>query len=273
MAGMWGADVQQLRDLAKQFDSSAKKLEEFRSSLGSLVESSGSWHGPDAASFRSKWSSFHAPNLSSAAAALDTGATRLRLNADDQESTSLDDGGSVGFGGGSQPGGGSNGEGTWQEAVGDGIVNTWPHASNVLTVAGVGSSAVSLLDAASDAAQLANAANTAVPGWAAPIAGVKIPPGLSTASNALGALGVGISAADAVYDFATGDYVGGTLSTLSAVGGVMTLIPFPPVQAVGAVIGIGAGVANLVYDNWDAISDFGSSVIDGVGGFFNDLFG
>ncbi|WP_428833526.1 hypothetical protein [Pseudoclavibacter helvolus] len=105
MGEMIGADVEQLRLLAKQFETAASKLENDRrivtSVIGGLVRPRG-WAGQDAAGFRSAWQSEYSPQLRRAAEALRASGDQLRRNAAQQEKASAaDEAGSASRRGGS----------------------------------------------------------------------------------------------------------------------------------------------------------------------------
>jgi uncharacterized protein YukE len=114
--GFYGADVDQLRKLAKQFETAADNLNTVTSTLTSSVNQTHAWQGPDASGFRSDWNGTHTSQLKAAIAALHTGSTGLVKNADEQNAASTDaiggPGGSGGSGGGSGGSGGSGGGGS-----------------------------------------------------------------------------------------------------------------------------------------------------------------
>jgi dienelactone hydrolase len=93
MAGMYGADVAELRELARAFDAAATKLDRERMSVGNAIRLP-AWVGPVAVRFRAEWDSEHSTRVSSAAARLKDAAFALRRNADEQERTSAPDSGS-----------------------------------------------------------------------------------------------------------------------------------------------------------------------------------
>ncbi|WP_292727429.1 hypothetical protein [Microbacterium sp. UBA837] len=93
MSTMYGADVAQLRNLARQFDSAASRLDDDRKAVGSAIQIS-AWVGPVALHFRAQWDSDHSRRLHDAAERLRDAAATLRSNADDQERTSAVNGGS-----------------------------------------------------------------------------------------------------------------------------------------------------------------------------------
>ena len=102
MAGnFYGADVAQLRQLAKDLAGGANRLNALGQQLGSSISST-AWRGHDGERFRSEWTSAHQKLLRSATAGLEEASKALLANADEQEkaSTSGDSGGGGGGTGG-----------------------------------------------------------------------------------------------------------------------------------------------------------------------------
>ncbi len=89
-----GADADQLRSAAKQFDSVAGALEGVAKVVSSSIN--GPWWGTDADRFRSQWTGVSHPNVKAAVSALREGANSLRHNAQEQERVSNTAGASVG---------------------------------------------------------------------------------------------------------------------------------------------------------------------------------
>lgn len=107
MAGnFYGADVAQLRQLAKQLASGANRLDLLGQQLSGAI-SAGAWKGHDGERFRSDWTSSLLLLLKSATAGLESASKTLLANADEQEQASNSGGGS----GGSGPGGSGSGSG------------------------------------------------------------------------------------------------------------------------------------------------------------------
>ena len=92
MNGMYGADVAELRRLARAFDEASSKLEQERMTVGNAIRVR-AWVGPVAVRFRAEWDSDHSVRVAHAAARLKDAAVALRQNADDQERTSASEGG------------------------------------------------------------------------------------------------------------------------------------------------------------------------------------
>ncbi len=88
MAGnFYGADVAQLRQLAKNLANGANQLDQLGQQLGSSIASS-PWKGHDGDRFRSDWNSSHAKVLRAAAAGIQQASKALLQNADQQDRAS-----------------------------------------------------------------------------------------------------------------------------------------------------------------------------------------
>lgn len=85
--GMRGANVDQLRRLAQQFDQGAQRLDSNRLNVLSLLQSV-IWEGPAAARFRYQWNSRHGHDIQRASEMLRESARQLRANADAQDQAS-----------------------------------------------------------------------------------------------------------------------------------------------------------------------------------------
>jgi uncharacterized protein YukE len=92
MAGKYGADVEQLRQLAHSMSTASDRLERDRLTVGHQIKIS-AWVGPFAATFKAQWESEHSLHVASVARVLEENATQLRKNADEQEAASAADGG------------------------------------------------------------------------------------------------------------------------------------------------------------------------------------
>ncbi len=101
-AGIFGADVEQLRSLAKQFESSASTLLNVIRTLDRHINSPDAWRGPDAERFRSDWNQRGRLAITRSAEALKTAASALSRNAQEQQQASAGNGASSH---GSLPGG------------------------------------------------------------------------------------------------------------------------------------------------------------------------
>ncbi|MCU1565436.1 MAG: hypothetical protein JWQ56_373 [Pseudarthrobacter sp.] len=95
MAGIYGADVAQLRALGKQLSASSARLISTRTSLSREVQNSTSWKGSDAERFRSEWNATHSALLAKVIEALAGAGKAVALHADEQEKASSAGGGVV----------------------------------------------------------------------------------------------------------------------------------------------------------------------------------
>lgn len=84
---IWGADVQQLRDLGKQLQTGASDIETQKSRLTQMLNTT-DWKGPDADKFRGEWDSNHMIQLAKVADALKEAGQKATKNADHQDQTS-----------------------------------------------------------------------------------------------------------------------------------------------------------------------------------------
>jgi hypothetical protein len=85
--GFNGADVGQLRDLAKAMQMASRNLQAQLNTFNAGVAGA-QWPGPDAVRFRADWKSSHSPALRHAVLFLHQAATDLARNANEQESAS-----------------------------------------------------------------------------------------------------------------------------------------------------------------------------------------
>jgi uncharacterized protein YukE len=106
---VYGADVEQLKSLARQFSRAADELQSNSSSVTSVVNSVAAWKGPDAGAFRASWNGEHTQKIASTVRALHAAAEDLKRNAAEQTTASTD---GQGGSGGTGPGGSSKPEGT-----------------------------------------------------------------------------------------------------------------------------------------------------------------
>lgn len=112
MSEMLGADLEELRALARDFSGNSQKLVQAQKIIdGAVNQLPRYWQGPDAQRFASQWRGQHRGVISRTAAMLDESADLLKKNAQEQEQASSvaslsGPGGSSGGGGG---GGGISG--------------------------------------------------------------------------------------------------------------------------------------------------------------------
>ena len=124
MAGnFYGADVAQLRQLAKNLASSASRLDQLGQQLGSSIASS-PWKGNDAERFRSDWNGNHAKALRAAASGIRQASKALLQNAEQQDRAST-----------GSTGGGSGGPGSGGNAPTDGAAGELTDRLNGMTAA------------------------------------------------------------------------------------------------------------------------------------------
>lgn len=101
MAGLSGADIKQMQQLAGSIESRAQTIEKMSQLAGAGIRgSAGYWNGFDAAQFRQTWQTVHGPSLARCIVDLRTASQTIRRNADAQEETSRADGDGAGSGSG-----------------------------------------------------------------------------------------------------------------------------------------------------------------------------
>ncbi|QNE16002.1 hypothetical protein [Pseudarthrobacter sp. NBSH8] len=91
----YGADVSQLRELAKAVDKAASLLSSRASSLQGQIQSA-PWKGTDGELFRQDWSGNHRPSLERVASSLRHNSKLLLQHANEQEQSSAETGGGSG---------------------------------------------------------------------------------------------------------------------------------------------------------------------------------
>ena len=84
---IWGADVEQLRQLGSKLQAGASEIETQKSTLTKVLSGT-DWKGPDADKFRGEWDSQHASNLKKVADALREAGDRAQKNAEQQQQAS-----------------------------------------------------------------------------------------------------------------------------------------------------------------------------------------
>ena len=135
----YGADVAELRRVAKAFENAEKELETAATTVTRGVQST-FWVGPVAVKFRATWEE-HKVGIGNARGALIAQAKVLYANADAQEKTSKDDGkvsSSTGSGIGSGVGSGTTGGSTPAKAGGAGGAANAPATGKAVPITGVG---------------------------------------------------------------------------------------------------------------------------------------
>ncbi|WP_228515871.1 WXG100 family type VII secretion target [Agreia pratensis] len=94
---LYGADIGELRQLARSLDSASSQLRSITSTLGSVIQIQ-AWHGRDADMFRSDWGGTHEPLLQRTLSELSRASQVLIANALEQEQTSSVTDGAAGTG-------------------------------------------------------------------------------------------------------------------------------------------------------------------------------
>ncbi|KNH22274.1 hypothetical protein ACU18_01735 [Arthrobacter sp. ZBG10] len=84
---IWGADVQELRQLGSKLQSGAAEIETQKTTLTKVLSST-NWEGPDAQKFRNEWSGTHSALLTKVAEALKEAGTKATKNAEEQDRAS-----------------------------------------------------------------------------------------------------------------------------------------------------------------------------------------
>ncbi|MHC8609101.1 C2 family cysteine protease [Paenarthrobacter ureafaciens] len=87
MPGFYGADIQQLRALAKTMARHSDTMNALSKELGQLIASA-PWDGRDAVQFRQAWEAEHRPMLHRTASTLQAQSKELERNADQQDKSS-----------------------------------------------------------------------------------------------------------------------------------------------------------------------------------------
>lgn len=88
MAGIFGADIVQLRELSKHLGASSARLAVTKSSLSRDVHGSTAWKGADADRFRSDWEGTHSALLAKVIEALAAAGKAVAVHAEEQEKAS-----------------------------------------------------------------------------------------------------------------------------------------------------------------------------------------
>jgi hypothetical protein len=273
--GMYGADVEQLRALARSFDSAATRLDQNRMTVGNAIRIQ-AWVGPVAVRFRGEWDSVHSVKVAGAAARLRDAASVLRRNADDQDRTSTSDGGVVqtvpapgppllpwtiisraipglvgvvaGSSLGSLLGEFAGGTNNMLKGIVGAIelptsIAEMGHTAAHVLMRGKGSDAWTTFGAAAEATKLGRV--------------------LGAAGTTLGVISAGFGAYETVAKALEGDTEGAIYSGVKTLIGAAAVIP-SPIQPFAAALSIGIGVGELLSQN-PAISNAVTNVVVGAG--------
>lgn len=258
MAGFYGADTEQLRSFGDLLDGRSGRLSDLASQLTSQV-SSVEWVGSDADDFRADFSGRVIGLFDAADGLLRQRRSELGEHAEQQdEASSPSDGGvldEIGdFLGGVLDGAADVGSGILDVINSSMFNGPLGILDGALDLGGVGQ----ILDDAGNLTNLTPAMRV-FNGIAGPISIVS---GINSMIN---------PAHDGWRGY--GDQIAGGLSVASGVGGIIAAaggaaLLGPVVGPALAVAGIAAGawaVGNMIYDNWDSITEFGGDAIDAVG--------
>ena len=307
MAGtLWGADVAQLRTLARQFSKTADLLLQQSAQLNGQINNTPAWTGQDAVRFRTEWNGSHRVLLQKTAARLQQESKLLLTHADEQEKASTPGPGGTGPGrvpastgpGAFVPGQGSNnpwGPGWLADPDSPfrdgwdiyGLTKAFPNLRAGLFDLGAMLHKSRIADFMDPAAWRAfqnsnefskffNLSNNLFEGkfheafsLASDGSAFKYLDGFS---KGLGVVGVGLDSLDAFNNFQEGDYGAAAYSTTKAILGAGSFLP-PPA---GTVCMVASGALAL-YDNvpviHDSVNYVGDKIADGaeaVGGAISD---
>jgi hypothetical protein len=84
---IWGADVEQLRQLGGKLEHGASEIESQRNKLTNFLDQV-DWRGPDADKFKDQWRGEHTSKLKQISEALRDAGNRAKQNADQQTQAS-----------------------------------------------------------------------------------------------------------------------------------------------------------------------------------------
>lgn len=296
MSEMLGADLEELRALARDFSGNSQKLVQAQKIIdGAVNQLPRYWQGPDAQRFASQWRGQHRGVISRTAAMLDESADLLKKNAQEQEQASSAS--SLSGPGGSSGGGGGEGGGEnpivkfgpdWLADEDSPFRNGWnayewakliPNMrAGIFDISAMASKAnrAGFFDPAAWKAfqqsnafsQFANMSSDLFDGnWGSAFKAAETGKAfkfLEAGGHALGVVGVGLDAIDSVNHLANGEYGEAGYSAAKTALGVLSFVP-PPVGTVAAV----ASGALFLYDNvpiiHDSVNYVGEKIAEGTG--------
>ena len=87
LMAIWGADVEQLRQLGSKLQAGATEIETQRANLTSALNNT-QWLGPDADRFKEQWNGEHTNLLNRVAEALKDASRKAKQNAEEQSNAS-----------------------------------------------------------------------------------------------------------------------------------------------------------------------------------------
>lgn len=295
---MLGADVEELRALARDFSGKSQSLLQVKATLdGAVNQLPRYWQGPDAQRFAAQWRGSQSGVIARTAAMLNTTATELNKNALEQEQASAVSG--AGGPGGAGGGGASNPWGPDWLAKDSHFRDNWKHYGSVKNVAslpknlwGLGWMGASKnWDFFTDSAQWAKLTGRSAPfnimDSTTDLLGMKnlnkyFPQlnsmkgffaessvlfkgskldwlGKGGLGRGLGWLGVGLSGYDTVKNIAEGDVGGASYSFAKTALGVACFLP-PPAGTVAQVVSAGWAIYEI-----PAVKEFVDGGVKAVG--------
>lgn len=86
--GMQGANLEEMRHLARDLEAASQQLLTIRQELGQRIRHQLAWEGPDAFVFKHAWQSSYAPVMAAGASMLKETAVKLQRQAVEQETAS-----------------------------------------------------------------------------------------------------------------------------------------------------------------------------------------
>ncbi len=307
MSETWGANLDELRTLAKQCGAGSQTLTELSKSLSTMVNNPNFWKGGDADRMRGTWNSGMKARLLSASKMLDKASTDLVNQAKEQEQASQV-GGSSGPGGNSNGPGGSDGPGPggsdrdfwgpdWLADPDSPFRNGWDYYGYAKYLPGMRASLFDMAGMAYKAGTWAEFMDPAA--WAAFRGSNPFSQAFNASSNlfdgnwhrlfeltdgstafkafdglgkGLGVVGMGLDGLDAYNHFQDGDVGAGLYSGTKAALGALSFAP-PPVGTAAMIASGGL----FLYDNvpviHDAVNATGEAIADvaeDVGGAISD---
>lgn len=296
-----GADPVALRSAAERITAHARECDTVRGEASRAVGAlKGQWGGGDLDHLMNRWPPIEA-QLTQFGTDLGKLAEALRRNAGQQDTTS-GQGGGLGGGFGGPPVGGPGGSGG---SGGDGIPgydllkDIWTPIKGFGTatlVAGMGFRAANFLQGTkfwNDQLSLLKNLGAA---WKHPgplgalgealdprlwsrlpqvtsllDEGSAVSRTLGTVGKALGPIGVGFGAFTTVNDIVEGNYDRAAYDGVMTSLGAAALLTPPPISIGLGIAAGGMAVGQLVYDNWDTITDFTGDAVDWAGDVAGDV--
>ncbi|MGO4599274.1 hypothetical protein [Terrabacter sp. 2RAF25] len=291
-----GADPVALRASAERITGHARECESLKGEASRAVHAlKGQWGGGDLDHLMNRWPPIEA-QLTQFGTDLGKLAEALRRNAGAQDTTSGQGGSGPGGGPGGSGGSGRGGDhggipgydllkSLWTPIKGIGtavgLLGTGMKIKNFLSNLGTWDSATGVfanLKNAWKTGRLAEFGEALAPkNWSglsrflpSLAEGGALARTLGTVGKALGPIGVAFGGFTVANDISEGNYGrAGYDSVMTGLGAAALMTP-PPVDVVCGIAAGGMAVGQLVYDNWDTITDFTGDAVDAVGDFASD---